>query len=127
MAERAQRSADSLASNSVLLHDLALLGSERSRSKKNAFWDGQLANVVNEAAATDSHAKILRQAQLIRHGNGVFGESFAVPLGIRILGLDAQRQTEEHSFGVVQLVGELFQSQQRIHSSKQFVPVHRLA
>src|SRR5438046_5428746 len=76
MAERAQRSADSLASNSVLLHDLALLGSERSRSKKNAFWDGQLANVVNEAAATDSDAKILRQAQLIRHGNGVFGESF---------------------------------------------------
>src|SRR5437899_11733220 len=60
------------------------------------------------------------QLQVASKMSCVFRQALAVSLGIRIAAFDAQAQRTQDAFGGLKFVGEFFQLQQRLYSSKQF-------
>src|SRR6266478_5520738 len=127
MTEGSERSANSLTYDGVLLHDFSFFRSQWSGLEKDVLRHGQLADIVYQTASTQSNPQILGQAQFLPQGDRIFRKTVAVPFGIGILRFDSQRKAKQHGLGVVQLIGELLQAQQRIHASEQLLLVHGLA
>src|SRR6266849_5048663 len=127
MTEGSERCANSLSRDSVLLHDFSFFQSQRSGFEKDMLRHGQLTDIVHKTASAQSNAQVLGQTQLLTERDGIFRKAVAVPLGIGILRLDTQGETEQYGLGIVQLIGELLQAQQGMHASQQLVLIHWLA
>src|SRR6267154_4452937 len=104
MAEGPERGANFFTYHGVLLHDFSLFRSQRSGFEQDVLWHGERTDIVNETAPAQSDAQFLGQPEFISQRDGIFRQPVAVALGIGVLRLDAQGQTEQYSLSVVQLV-----------------------
>ncbi len=119
VAKGLQRGANALANRGMRLHQLAFVHVERPRLQQHAFGDGDFADIVNHAAAAEGDAIVLGQSQPLAKRHAISREAIAVAFGVRVLGLNAGGEGEDHGFGAFQLVGNALHAHQRLHPGEQ--------
>ena len=97
----------------VLLDDRALLGGQGTGLAEDRVGDDDLAEVVEERAAPHVRARGGIQAHAGRDAVGVLGDPAAVPGRVRVARIDRLGEREDDVLGVLVLVGELLEHDER--------------
>ena len=79
------------------------------------------------AAAIERGEVLGRLAQGRAKGDGVMRQPLAVSVGVLVPGLDHEREAAQDSFGRVQVVGVLLESNERRDPGLQFLGIERLS
>jgi len=105
----------------VLLDDSALVRSQRARLSEDGVGDDDLPEVVEERPAP--HLEPGGGIQLHARGDSVrvFRDPAAVAGGVGVPSVDGSRQSQDHVLGVLVLVREVFQHDERAHAREKLL------
>src|SRR5262245_64771015 len=95
--------------------DLFVLG-QRARLLDDRLTHADLADVVEDARVTDRSQLLGTEAEDAADLFAVARDPPQMPLGVRILELHPARHREDHSFGVLEVIGEALDAELRTHA-----------
>ena len=93
----------------MLAHDARFLRIELAALEEDGIGDGNLADVVEEAAALERAEVAVVEPERRAQFRRVVREPLTVAVGRRIARLDGGAEAENHRLGRFQLVGVAFQ------------------
>src|SRR5579863_1224447 len=97
--ERVQRLADVLSCDGMELHNLPFGGGEVGPFLQNLVRDGNLAEIVQVAAALERNDGILVHAEMTPKFGGVNRKALAVALSVWVAAFDDQSKRAQHRVG----------------------------
>src|SRR6478672_11272350 len=111
----------------MALHYDPFLSGEIRAFFQDLIRNGDLAEIVQVSAPPQSDDVVLIEQQMTTKIAGVFRQTFAMTLGVRIAAFNAQTERTENTLGGLQFIGKLFQLDQGLHPSEQLFWKNRLA
>ena len=124
--ERTDRAAQVVADGGMPLHQLVLFPRQAALFEQHPIGNGDLADVVDKAAAIKRVEIRPFEIQVLAQRDRVLGQALAMTLGARIARLDDAPQREEERLGRLQIVGETLQPHQRTDARVQLLGIDRL-
>src|SRR5436309_3784692 len=118
-AQRAEPRAQCIADDRMLAHHPRLLGVERAALEQHAIGDGDLADVVQEAAALERGEIAIAKAKRAAERDAVRGEPLAMPARRRIARLDGGAEAENQRLDRLELVRVELQAYERADARAQ--------
>src|SRR5437879_11459433 len=119
IAKGAQRLADFFSDYRVLLHDVPFLWGESGIFTENFVRNAYFAKIVQVPTSLKRNEAVVVQAEVLAQLAGVTSEPRAMISRIGIACFHTERERKNDGLGVVELICEFLQLQQRTHARKQ--------